>query len=151
MPTSLSRSETIIPTTKDTQLAKDSSEKLILLLRKKKNVNPSLRIGGQMVDIPESAFRLLADILQEMAEGNAVTLVPAQAELTTQEAADLLNVSRPYLVSLLEGGKIPYRKVGTRRRVLVQDLLDYKRKNEEERKKVLDQLAEEAQKYNMGY
>lgn len=65
---------------------------------------------GIQITIPASALRLLIDILAQMAKGNAVTLIPAHAELTTQETADLLNVSRPYFVELLEQEKIPYRK-----------------------------------------
>ena len=94
-----------------------------------------------MVKLPALAVGLLLRILEETARGNAVTIIPVHAELTTQEAADMLNISRPSLIQLLEEGKIEYRRVGTHRRVRFEALMKYKRRVDEERRKALDELA----------
>jgi len=143
-----------IPTDKERSLAADSGQKLAHFIESTGQPAMILVKKGKEQDsiyLPASALQLLVVILSQMAKGNAVTLLPVHAELTTQEAADLLNVSRPFLVTLLEEGKIPFRKVGARRRVLARDVLDYKEEIDNKRKKTLAELSNEAQKNNMGY
>ena len=150
------RFSTSIPTKEETQLASESSRRLVKMLGGKRKKPFPIQIHpddarAETVEIPVSAFRLLADILTQMAMGNAVSLIPIHAELTTQEAADLLNVSRPFLIDLLEQRKIPFRTVGTHRRVLFQDLMAYKHDIDTKRLKVLDELAAQAQELGLGY
>lgn len=144
----------VTPSAKDTALAKESSRQLAGLLGARKELTLQVLKDGkpsEPVLVPMAALRLLVGILTEMANGNAVTLIPIQAELSTQEAADLLNVSRPFLVKLLDEGEIPSRKVGTHRRVLSSDLMEYKKLSDQQRKKALEALAAEAQELKLGY
>ena len=141
--------EPIVPSTDDSKIAKRSSETLSRYVTS----SLSVRVGNtnDEVELPEGAVRLLVDILVNMAEGHAVTLIPVHAELTTQQTADFLGVSRPFLIRLLEEGKIPYHKVGTHRRVRFEDVRQYKKHILEERESALDALAAEAQSLDMGY
>lgn len=106
---------------------------------------------AHQVELPTSALRLLVDILAELAAGNAVQVVPIHAELTTQEAADMLNVSRPHLVKLLEEGAIPFHKAGKHRRVRFADLMTYKQARDLASEQAMAELAQQAQELHMGY
>lgn len=119
-----------VPSEMDAMIAQKTSHQFERLLADQPEYRFQLLqddIPGQIFTIPASAMQLFVQMLAEMAQGNAVAVTPVQAEVTTQEAADLLNVSRPYVVKLLEEGEIPHRKVGTRRRIQLQDVLNYKR------------------------
>ena len=147
--------ETVAPSEADAALALESSR---LLAMRKFGRRTSIRIqllddsqAGDTIAVPASALRLFLHLLTEMSQGNSVTLIPTHAELTTQQAADLLNVSRPYVVKLLDEGKIPYRTVGKYRRVRFDDLMAFKKNDDDARIKVLDQLTAEAQELGMGY
>ena len=144
------RTEPIAPTEAETKLAKECGPALSRLL-KKHTRRLRVQFDHQTISIPASAVRLLASILNEMAHGNAVALTPIHAELTTQQAADLLNVSRPHVVRLIEEGAIPARMVGTHRRVRFADVMQYKRQNRDARLNALEELSTQAQELNMGY
>lgn len=144
-----------IPTAKDSEQAQAAVRALSGFLRRKSVRTIRVQQEGMKeevsVVVPREAFELFLDILGQMANGNAVSIVPVHAELTTQQAADMLNVSRPFLIGLLDEGKIPFRMVGTHRRVKVADLVAYKEKDSAYRKSVADELAAEAQKHGFGY
>ncbi|MEU1277443.1 helix-turn-helix domain-containing protein [Streptomyces sp. NPDC005805] len=98
--------------------------------------------GGEALALPREAVELLATVLAHMAAGRSVSVVPHNAELTTQQAADLLNVSRPFLIGLLEAGEIEFRTVGKHRRVLASSLLAYKRDDDRKRREAADELTQ---------
>jgi len=126
-----------------------SEEKV--LKEKAKSVKLQIQNSKEIITIPVSALKLLKSIISNMAEGKSIALMPTDAEITTQQAAEILNVSRPHVIKLLEKGEIPYKKVGKHRRILLQDILDYDSKFKSKRRKNLNKLAKEAQKLNLGY
>ncbi|WP_295435438.1 helix-turn-helix domain-containing protein [uncultured Thiodictyon sp.] len=144
-----------LPSPAEVALARESSRALSACLHTRAETR-QLEIfddqgAAHPVRVPVSALRLLVDALTEIGEGNAVSIIPIHAELTTQDAADVLNVSRPFLVRLLERGEMPFHKIGTHRRVRYVDVIAYKERIDMERNKVLDALAEQAQELKMGY
>lgn len=139
---------------RDAELAEEASRALAMHLSDAAPVSLCLMSGegkAETVTVPPKAMRLFVDLLTYMARGDAVMLVPQHAVLTTQEAADLLSISRPHLISLLEGGEIKFHKNGTHRRVIAKDVLEYKCKREQRSQKALDELAAQAQELGLGY
>ena len=146
---------TVTPSLAEAELALESSRRLATFLGGGKELRFRIQQDSGLEEtfaVPRAALRLLADILTEMGRGNAVAVIPVHAELTTQEAAHLLNVSRPYLIDLIEKGHLPHRKVGTHRRVPFQNLMAYKRKTDAARLAALDELSALDQELGgMGY
>ncbi len=99
---------------------------------------------GERLDLPDAVFRLLKDIVRNMQLGRAIVLIPENQQLTTQRAADLLGVSRPHLIKLLEAGDLHYHKVGSHRRIYLKDLVAYQKRRDFERRAALDRIAKEA-------
>ena len=140
----------IAPSEHDVRLARESSRQLSPYMKQDLCVRISGDDGAD-VELPAAAVHLLAHLLTQMAEGNAITLMTTHAELTTQQAADLLGVSRPFLVKILDERKMPYRKVGTHRRVLFSDLMRFKEAMDAQRNEILHELTKQAQEIEMGY
>ena len=141
------------PSPTEATLARISGQRLAAFAERRRSL--TVRVvdaeQGPLLELPAGAVALLMDILGAMAAGRGVTLMPENADLTTVEAAGILNVSRPFLIKLLEEGKIPYRKTGTHRRIRMEDIMTYKAKIDAEREGVLDQLVADAQAQDMGY
>lgn len=147
--------KTIPPLEKEVEAAVQGQRELASLL--------STKFETQRIDIfdkedkphtlvlPTSALRLLVDILGELALGNAVKVVPVHAELTSQEAADLLNVSRPHLVKMLEEGAIPFTKTGRHRRIRFSDLMAFKQQRDAESQEAMEELVRQTRELGLGY
>lgn len=147
----LSDQSTPPPSDEERKIAAESSRLLAAIIGKGEAAHIRVVDGEQEITVPVSAMRMLVDILAHMAEGESMTLIPQHAELTTQQAADFLNVSRPYFVKLLEEGKLLFHKVGSHRRIYFRDLVAYKEHNMNERRQAMEELAAQAQELKMGY
>jgi excisionase family DNA binding protein len=147
--TSTNRPSATLPSDDDRRIAGEASRRLAAL------PFPTARLeihsASEAVEIPAAVLPLLRQLLDQIAAGHPVAIVDDDAELSTQQAADSLGVSRPFLIRLLERGAIPFRKVGAHRRVRARDLLDYKRNDQAERLGALDELAAQAQELGLGY
>jgi len=141
------------PSAQDASLARVSGQSLSRFARRQKPLSLKVTEAGQEqpIELPAGAVALLMDVLEAMAAGRGVTIVPENAELTTVEAAGILNVSRPYLIKLLDQEVIPHRLVGKHRRILIDDVMAYKARIDAEREDVLAQLTADAQENDMGY
>ena len=139
----------VLPTKEDSQRAAESS-RILSALKDNGDFRVQLE-GGQQLVLPSAVKTLLTHLLTEMSRGNAVTIIPIHAELTTQEAADFLNISRPFLIGLLEKGEIKFHTVGTHRRIRFEDLTTYKDKKDRESNDAMTELTKQAQELRMGY
>ncbi len=140
----------------DLALAKLSSQELSAVLAsggENQEISITDKDGKQhQVTVPAGALQLLIEVLMQLGQGNSVNITPIHAEMTTQEAANYLNMSRPTLIKLLDAAAIPHSRVGNRRKVAYADVLTYKQNLEQDRLNVLDQLSELDQEYGgMGY
>ncbi len=141
-----------LPDKESTALARASAQELTQLLRERPDSDRArVTLDGRDLILPRQALALLCDVLTDMAQGHAITIVPTHAELTTQQAANMLNVSRPYLVKLIESGEIPFTKTGAHRRLRYQDIVEYKNSQLTESKRLLAELAQQAQDDDHGY
>lgn len=115
-------------------------------------VPAQLALGNKRLPFPEAALRVVAEVMESLANGRPVTIVTEEAaEISPRAAADLLGVSRPHASKLFDDGTIPSRRVGTHRRAYVSDVLAYREKEREARKRALDDLAAESQRLDLGY
>ena len=141
-----------LPDQETVRLARAGASDLDRLLSKlPESDKTGVKLDGQDLTLPRQALVLLRDLLADMAQGDAVAVVPLHTEMTTQQAADFLNISRPYLITLLERGELRYTKVGTHRRIQFKELLAYKDKIRQQSSGAMDELVKIAQENNLGY
>lgn len=141
-----------LPNSEDIDLARASAAVLTKLLQDLPDDHrATIKMGGQDLIVPRYAVELLRDTLAGISAGKVINIVPMAKELTTQQAADFLNVSRPYLIGLLEQGAINYTQVGTHRRIRFDDLLVYRQKMVNKSKSAMDDLMKLSQELGIGF
>lgn len=147
----------IIHTTKqDQKIARTALEKINeqnLYVRESTSGSIQIKFEDfeEYLTIPKKVQSILYQILNFMSEGRAISIVPEESDISTQQAADMLKVSRPHIVKLLEQGDIPFKKVGTHRRIELNDLLVFEKKMKQNRTEKLKLLSKQAQELNLGY
>jgi excisionase family DNA binding protein len=139
------------PTESEAEMAKSSSRLLAACIGEGATARIKIIEGNKEIEVPIAALKMFVNILAQMAQGNGVTLMPIHAELTTQEAADFLNVSRPFVVGLIDKGELNSRRVGTHRRVKFQELMAYREKSLIHSRKILDQMAADDKESGVHY
>ena len=139
------------PNIQDSEIAREATARIVPFVRARKplKVHITEEVNQEPIVLPAGAVAMLKDILEAMAAGHSITMIPQHAELTTVEAADILNVSRPYLIKLLEAGDIPCHKVGRHRRVRLEDIMQYKEGIDRRREAILDQMVTEAEELGL--
>lgn len=123
----------------------------LLRAKKRKSVQIKIKDSQDFITIPIDALLFLVAIIRNMADGKTISLIPSDSEVSTQQAAEMLNISRPHLIKILNQKKIPHKKVGSHRRLLVKDITSYIADQKKLRDEQLDFLTKQAQDLNMGY
>lgn len=153
----LDRARQVVPPSmshKDIEMARVAQRRIMASLDHSRTAAITLitDTGEQpAIELPPAALKLIGQLLGAMSEGRPVSLVPANQELTTVEAANFLNVSRPFVIKEIDAGNLPYRMVGTHRRVDFEDLVNYARKMRRRQEAALDRLAENSRELGLDY
>lgn len=138
----------------DVEMARTAQRRIMKALSRSRTAAITLTTADgehPSIELPPAALKLIGQLLGAMSEGRPITLKPAKQEFSTVEAADFLNVSRPFVIKEIDEGRLPHRKVGTHRRVAVEDLLDYAREMRKRQEHALDKMAENARELGLDY
>ncbi len=140
-----------IPASVSTPTEIEAARVLSQLLNQHRGSNTEFSIGNKTVQLPSGVTNLMLEVLNQVASGHHVHILPDNTMLSTAEAADLLNVSRPFLTRLLNEGQLPYQMVGTHKRILLEDALHYKAVQRQKSLEIMRELSAEAQDLDFGY